>query len=172
VKTLVIVLLIGLAGCAHRPGVPTTRDEIVRDDVERARRYMNEIPGCSSEEGAVPIAELADQATLPPRVRGFLVRDDGICTLMACTQECCNKCRGDWKLSASRSGEAPVLVLDPARTWQAMDCSLRGVKAATPPLEVIVTGTVRLHPPDSASGTLPGQGAAGEIAYTSICGAR
>jgi hypothetical protein len=171
VKILGIVLLACLIGCAHSGGGPVGKDETVRDDVAKAKAFLNGIPGCSSEDGAIALAELNPESP-PPRIRAFLVRDTELCTQMKCNHECCNRCTGGWKLAAAKSGEAPVLVLSPEITWQAMDCSLASVKSAARPIEVVVTGTIRERKPDTESTGLPVMGDAKEIAHTAICGAR
>jgi hypothetical protein len=163
------LVLICLAGCAHKQG-PATKEEFIRDDVTRTKTFLNDIPGCSSDTGAVPLAELASADKVPPRVRGFLIRDEGVCTLMACSQECCNTCRGEWRLSAGPLGEAPLLMLLPAPSWQVMDCSLRSLPRGG--TEVIVTGTIRPRDTGPDSRVLPGSPAADEIVTTSICAAR
>jgi hypothetical protein len=168
VRIIVLVSLLSL-GCAHS-GEPTTKDEITRRDLTKARSFLTQIPGCSSEEGAVALADINADTAPPPRVRGFLLRDDGVCTQMKCNTECCNKCAGGWFLAASRSGDAPKLLLTPELTWYAMDCSLQSLRAGVRGIEVIVTGTMRPRDPNAPG--VPVIGEANEIVHSSICAAR
>jgi hypothetical protein len=168
VRITILVTLVFLA-CAHS-GEPTTKEEIAHRDLTKAKAFLTQIPGCSSEEGAVALADLNPDVAAPPRLRGFLVRDDGVCTQMKCNTECCNKCAGGWFLAASRSGQEPKLQLTPEMTWYAMDCSLASLKAGVRGIEVIVTGTIRPRDPNAPG--VPTAGEVNEIAYSAICGAR
>jgi hypothetical protein len=152
------------AGCAHS-GRPAGKDAIVHDDVTKMTAFLTGIPGCSTEEGAIALGELNPEAPPPRRVRGFLVRDAGHCTLMACNHECCNKCNGAWTLAASKAGDAPVLLLSPALPWHATDCSLPSLKAKARGVEVIVTGTMSAGDAEAAVVHPTNQ----TISYSALC---
>lgn len=135
------VLVCGLgAACAA---------QTANHDRDRVARFLHELPRCSAPLDTREVDQISEEATTA-QIHGLLVRGEAICTLLACTRECCNGCGGRWVLQSPTPGVSAerhrITLVDrdgKLMGWDAMDCSISVLDRDIRPISAIAIGAIR-----------------------------